>query len=445
MGWYNINWLDRVEIRTNSSKVYNSNEVLFFDLSLLDDSFWESINADGSDIRITTDDGETELPIEISYINQIEKRGSLWFSTENSLNVIEDTSYYIYFNNNSATSYAPNDTYGRENVWSSYAGVWHFDEISGNTIINSTNGSDGTLTNSSLRSDDNLVGLNLDFSNGNHRADLTNINLSNSPKTFFWITKGSDLTIMHLGTTSSLVHRGVRFPGYINSIEQMSFRYGNGGCLSSGRTDWRSKVFTIDEEKIYYLTLKIDDIRNSNLFFDDEEDLDFTRVSGSASGNVSYENVYHVGNDYGCGTGQFGNWSTSKISELHIYEGSVSEDWVKTNVNCIKDTENFWEIIQIQMVITEIDWNNSNMQKVEIGTDNVSFTFTAPRGPSRLDLKIKNDNLSPINLTFPSNVIWPVGEPNWSEMNQGEICIITFRYDSDNKYIAVATPFYEVN
>lgn len=107
--------------------------------------------------------------------------------------------------------------------------------------------------------------------------------------------------------------------------------------------------------------------------------------------------------------------------------------------------EHGWVKITLIEEFPNIDWNNGNLQKVEIGTDNVSFTFTAPRGPSRLDLKIKNDNLSPINLTFPSNVIWPAGEPNWSEMNQGEICILTFRYDSDDKYVAVATPFFDIS
>ena len=89
-----------------------------------------------------------------------------------------------------------------------------------------------------------------------------------------------------------------------------------------------------------------------------------------------------------------------------------------------------------------IDWSNGQMQKVIIGTNGVEFSFLPPRGVGRFDLRIIHDNSSPINLFFPSNVIFPTSIPNWSTMGFGEQCVITFRYDSDDKYVAVPTPFF---
>lgn len=88
-----------------------------------------------------------------------------------------------------------------------------------------------------------------------------------------------------------------------------------------------------------------------------------------------------------------------------------------------------------------INWNNGNMQTVTM-TGNCSFTFTAPtQGVGRLDLKVVQDATGGRNLTFPSTVKWPDGEPAWTSMTGNQRCIVTFRYDGTH-YVAVATGNY---
>lgn len=81
----------------------------------------------------------------------------------------------------------------------------------------------------------------------------------------------------------------------------------------------------------------------------------------------------------------------------------------------------------------EIDWNNSNMQKCEIGISVVEFEFVNPRNVGRFDLRIKND-IGSLSLTFPSNVVWIQEEPDWSEMEINEETIIVFLYDGEYYY-----------
>lgn len=91
------------------------------------------------------------------------------------------------------------------------------------------------------------------------------------------------------------------------------------------------------------------------------------------------------------------------------------------------------EMSAFESAIAQINWNNSNMQKVEIGISDVEFEFIAPRNVGRFDLRVKND-IGSLTLTFPINVVWVQGEPDWSEMEIDDETIIVFLYDGEYYY-----------
>ena len=121
---------------------------VFVDLSDLGGSFFNSVKGDGSDIRVTTADGVTEVPYELVSISTSTQSGELYFLAPN-LSSTTDTTFYIYYGNELAAAYAADDPLGSEAVWVDYAAVWHFAEGSGSTAFDSTgNNNDGTLVGS---------------------------------------------------------------------------------------------------------------------------------------------------------------------------------------------------------------------------------------------------------------------------------------------------------
>jgi hypothetical protein len=112
---------------------------VYFDLSILPDIFWENVNVDGSDIRITNWDMNTEVPIEVVAIDTVAKTGELWFKGDVSSTV--DTNFYIYYGNPSAVAYSATDTYGSQNVWGANAClIQHFENAVTDSSVRGKNG-----------------------------------------------------------------------------------------------------------------------------------------------------------------------------------------------------------------------------------------------------------------------------------------------------------------
>lgn len=147
--WYNGNWKSRIKITVDKSKISGSSDLsnfpVYIDLADLSTAFFSNVKSDGGDIRITKADGKTELPREVVSIDTTNKIGEVHFKAD-VLKYNEDTDFYIYFKNSSASNYDDDDTYGAQNVWdSNFKGVWHKNDITTSTIKDSTaNGNNGT-------------------------------------------------------------------------------------------------------------------------------------------------------------------------------------------------------------------------------------------------------------------------------------------------------------
>jgi hypothetical protein len=189
--WYDRDWSYRTKITIDSTTVDSNltDYPLYIDLSQLPSGFHTNVNqTDARDIRVTEADGETELPREVVYYDSTTDTGELYFKADISSS--EDTDFYIYHENLYASDYAVDATYGRNNVWTNgYVAVYHFQESSG-TIVDSTGNNDATTSGTTFTSSGKYGGAR--YFNGSsdyiYVSSPTNIPISNSKYTIdAWI------------------------------------------------------------------------------------------------------------------------------------------------------------------------------------------------------------------------------------------------------------------
>jgi hypothetical protein len=148
-----------------------TNFPIYLDLSTLGAAFWTDVASDGRDIRITSGDGQTELPHDLVEFDGADDTGELHFLAD-SVSATTDTSFYVYFANAAATAYAPTAQFGSQAVWAQYEAVYHFnDDVSatGNVVADATsNARDLVVTDNALATTSGQlgVGLNLESLNG---------------------------------------------------------------------------------------------------------------------------------------------------------------------------------------------------------------------------------------------------------------------------------------
>jgi len=143
MAWYNTNWQYREKITIDNGKVSAdlTDYPVYLDLSELGTDFFDNVKSGGGDIRMTTSDGETEVPREIVSCDTTEETGEVHFKGD--LSGSTDTDFYVYYGNSEASDYAITATYGAENVWNSnYKAVYHMKDADDST----SNSNDGTVT-----------------------------------------------------------------------------------------------------------------------------------------------------------------------------------------------------------------------------------------------------------------------------------------------------------
>jgi len=79
-----------------------------------------------------------------------------------------------------------------------------------------------------------------------------------------------------------------------------------------------------------------------------------------------------------------------------------------------------------------IDWGQGNFQKSTL-TGNVTYTFTAPSGPSRLTLLIYTGAGS-FSVTWPGTVKWPSSTAPTITTTAAKTDIVTFIYNGTSYY-----------
>ena len=119
-----------------------TNQDLVYDLSLAPAEFWFHVRSDGGDIRVTTQDGTTQVAREVSAFNSTTHTGALYINTNGGA----ATSFYVYSGNAALTEPGAGSQYGKRAVWESAAkAVWHLED----TSDSSQAVSDGAVTTAS--------------------------------------------------------------------------------------------------------------------------------------------------------------------------------------------------------------------------------------------------------------------------------------------------------
>lgn len=95
-------------------------------------------NANGYDLRFINDDGTTVLPYEIEEWNY-GGTSLIWVKVDTIEN--NDIDYiHMYYGNSAITT----DSQNAAGVWNPFVGVWHLNDTSGTTVVDSTGVNDGT-------------------------------------------------------------------------------------------------------------------------------------------------------------------------------------------------------------------------------------------------------------------------------------------------------------
>ncbi len=97
-GSYLAGYNTRIPLSINGSTLFGSvtDFPVYVDLSDLPNSFFSSVQSTGADIRITEEDGITELPFELVDIDTGSRSGQLYFKAS-SLDVGTTEKFYMYF------------------------------------------------------------------------------------------------------------------------------------------------------------------------------------------------------------------------------------------------------------------------------------------------------------------------------------------------------------
>jgi hypothetical protein len=97
----------------------------YLPMSKLPEEYWLNGDADGDDIRITEDDGETELPFYLPAApNFSTDTGGIFIRLAGIASESVTADVTIYWGNIAASGYGPTDTYGRNAVFAGHAAAY---------------------------------------------------------------------------------------------------------------------------------------------------------------------------------------------------------------------------------------------------------------------------------------------------------------------------------
>jgi len=120
----------------------------------------------GGDIRLFKSDDTTELAREIVTFSVSAETGEIHYKYSGTLSSSVDTDIHVYADG-SSSDYAVGATYGRNNVWSDYAGVFHQD-----SVVDSSGNGDATAVSITNNSTNGKIGDGAGYNGSGSRLDV---------------------------------------------------------------------------------------------------------------------------------------------------------------------------------------------------------------------------------------------------------------------------------
>ena len=308
---------------------------VYVDLSDLSSQFWSTVRSDGGDIRVTLDDGTTQLPVEVVTIDTGGETGEIHFKAS-SLSASANTTFRIWVNGSDAMP-AADSTYGSEAVWSDYGAVWHLDEDPSGTApqaVDATgNGNDLTSSGSMTDTDEvaGRLGNGWDFDGSNDYASGSASFTGDTEGTVSaWLNRsgGSDtwLGVSDLGSNNNFLSLGCDINGKIagrlkTTVDQWEW-VGTASETAIPTSSMAFTAFTIgsggnaaylwdDDHSGAATPFYADGSSSSTEWLDDLSNLDTVAIGARRIGS----------------TGQF--WG-GVIDEVRIRSSAVSSSWLIT-------------------------------------------------------------------------------------------------------------------
>ena len=87
---------------------------------------------------------------------------------------------------------------------------------------------------------------------------------------------------------------------------------------------------------------------------------------------------------------------------------------------------------------TTLDWNNANVQYIQLANGAQTFTFANPLDGGRYCIILKQPSSGAAGtVSWPATVLWPAATQPTLTVTNGQVDIVTFVYDGTNsKYYA---------
>ncbi|MEM9336469.1 MAG: DUF2341 domain-containing protein [Patescibacteria group bacterium] len=323
--WYaDISFASRLPIVVQDSEVSGAltNFPTFVDLSTLGSDFWGSVQTDGDDIRITTNDGMTELPYDLVEFDASAETGELHFLAD-AISSSATTTFYIYFDNPAADGYLATDTYGSYAVWRDYEAVYHFnDDFSTvGTIIpdDSGRGRDLLLLGGAMATTSGQVGVALNASGSAGYLIDTDFSWTSGDRLttsgWYFLDDFDNETVWEWGTGDGP-----------NDIEFRPWTGGTSGLHYFGRDDGQA-AYTINPRTPsiwrHFTTIGVTSTTQFNLVYEDGVQVESVQQGGGADENPSNTGGLRVAGNAGGGA------FLGYIDELRIATSSRDASWVE--------------------------------------------------------------------------------------------------------------------
>lgn len=337
--WYNNSWLYRQKISIKHTQVDAdlSNFPVYVNLSNIANGtgLWTAVKISGADIRVTSSDGTTEVPIDLVWIDKTNSEGELYFKAASLANS-SNSDFYLYYGNNGASAYVATATYGARNVWTnSYVSVFHMHEDPSGTapqMKNSYNTANGTSAGTMTSGDkvSGKFGNSIDFDGTDDRITFSDSGFptGNSARTVScWVYAGASHNSFagHISYGTSAARNGwsMIYNGASNNLliatNAMNSTTASSGSISA--SSWTKLDITYDGTTVRYY------------------------LSGSASGTSTFSGTPSTKLNSGyIASSPWGDYYTGRIDEVRFSSVERSSTWISTEANNQTTLGNFYNI-----------------------------------------------------------------------------------------------------
>ena len=301
--------------------------------SLIDENqvnahFWANVQANGADIRCTTDaEGTNEIPVEVVKCDTSGEKLVLFIKRDISSAGGDDV--FIWYNTDHTSFFPlPGDTYGSEAVWTGYEAVYHLEEGSRYAGDATGNGHHGVYitTPPSPRNPDGQVGQANEFDGALNYIDIGDLGNHDNVTIECWFNQDTQ------GASKGLFSRGawgngtVHFKMSTDLLTTGVFGSGNAqsGSLSTGQ--WYHTAYT------YQINSQVE------LFLSGASIATTPALNYQWDGSSKME-IAHEYTGYSSGDRYF----DGKIDEARFATDIKSDEWIKISYYNQLLSTNLWK------------------------------------------------------------------------------------------------------